>query len=210
MAFDLTGRRFGRLTVIKRMDNYRAESGYQYAMWLCQCDCGNTKVIKAKSLLSGVSNSCGCLAKELASERMIKHGGYGTSLYNIWNSMRQRCNNPNNNAYHNYGARGISICKEWDDFNAFRKWAYANGYDDNASKSEMTLDRIDVNKGYYPENCRWANIKQQSNNRRDTIRIEFDGQVHTLSEWAEITDKKYCTLYARYKRGWNPQRILQL
>lgn len=201
MPKDLIGQRFGRWTVISRAEDQVCKDGYRNVMWNCRCDCGNEKAVRAKTLVSGQSKSCGCLQKELTSERAQKHGGFGTRLYHVWNSMRQRCNNPNSQAYHNYGGRGITICPEWDDYNVFREWAVGAGYDESAKRGEYTLDRIDVNKGYCPENCRFVNMHEQVNNRRNTIFVECDGDKYSLSEWAEIKGVNYYTLFQRYKQG---------
>lgn len=176
-------------------------------MWNCVCECGNTTTVRAKSLTCGVTKSCGCFAKEHMASIAKKHGGYGTRLYAIWNSMRQRCLNKNNHAYGNYGGRGITICSEWDDFSKFKDWAYRNGYDDHAGRGECTLDRIDVNKGYYPGNCRWATAKEQSLNRRDTILVEYNGEQHSLKEWSQIIGIRYDTMWRRYKKGKSIQEV---
>lgn len=170
-------------------------------MWNCVCDCGNARIVRGKSLIYGISKSCGCLARESVSERAAKHHGVGTRLYPIWDSMRQRCNNPNADAYHNYGGRGISVCEEWDDFSVFRDWALRNGYDEGAPRNTYTLDRIDVNGDYTPENCRWTNMKTQSRNRRNTIYVEYNGSTISLSELADRLGEQYGTLWKRYKRG---------
>lgn len=200
--------KFGRLTPIYRDKDRVQPSGYKEVMWRCVCDCGNEVSVRSKLLLQGITKSCGCLVKERMSKKASKHHGFGTRLYSIWDSMRQRCNNPNCSAYKNYGGRGISICDEWDDFAVFREWALANGYDELAERGTYTLDRIDVNGDYAPDNCRWVNFRTQSNNKRDTIYVEYDGMSMPLSYWAETTGIKYCTLFARYKRGWSPERIL--
>lgn len=206
---DLTGMKFGRITVVEFSHYYKCKNSGKRAMWKCICDCGNERVIRGDVLTSGKSRSCGCLQKELASERMIKHSGYGTRLYAVWDSVRQRCNNPNNKAYHNYGGRGIKMCEKWNDFNKFREWAFNNGYDENAKHGECTLDRIDTNGMYAPDNCRWCTIKQQSNNKRDTIYLEWNGEIKTLSEWSEKTGIKYCTLWKRYSKGLSLNEILK-
>lgn len=140
---------------------------------------------------------------------MRKHGGFGTRLYNIWDSMRQRCNNPNDTAYHNYGGRGIRICEEWDDFSVFREWAYATGYDDNAPQGVCTLDRTDVDGMYSPDNCEWKSMRYQSNNKRNTVFVEYEGVRKSLSEWADELGVKYQTLWRRYRRGLPPEKILK-
>jgi len=195
--------------VSRAPDHVASRSGYKSVMWNCVCDCGAAVVTRGKSLRYGVTKSCGCLARELKSQNNSKHHGFGTRLYAVWDSMRQRCNNPQNKAYKNYGGRGISICSEWDDFTKFREWAYATGYDDDAPRGVCTLDRIDVNGDYCPENCRWATAKEQGRNRRDTPYYTLGDETHDLKTWAEITGIKYETLWARHKRGWDAARALK-
>lgn len=149
------------------------------------------------------------MQRELMSKRASKHNGFGTRLYSIWNSMRQRCNNANSKAYRNYGGRGITICPEWDDYSVFRDWAYSSGYDDSAMRGECTLDRVDVDGPYSPDNCRWATMRLQSNNKRNTPTYELNGETRSLAEWAEITGVKYQTLFRRYKSGWSAERALK-
>lgn len=163
---ELVGKRFGYLTVIKQVEslNYRAR-------FLCCCDCGNTKLVLGQSLLSGHVKSCGCYQSEEARKRMTNylkskgfnlHGQTRTRLYNIWSGIKNRCNSPNNRAYRNYGGRGIKICEEWENsFPAFYEWAIASGYSDN-----LTIDRINVDGDYCPENCRWASYSVQAENKR--------------------------------------------
>lgn len=201
MAEDLTGQRFGRWTVLGRASDQITKSGYHHVMWNCRCDCGTEKAVRGKSLKYGISRSCGCLQKEEMSRRAEKHGGYGTRLYAIWNSMRQRCLNEKHQAYENYGGRGIAICPEWEDFSVFREWAYASGYREDADRGELTLDRIDVNGNYGPDNCRFTSMREQNENRRCSIMIEHDGESHPLTVWAELLGKKYQTLWRRYRNG---------
>lgn len=198
---DLTGKSFGRWTVIERAPDQISPCGYHNVMWRCRCDCGKEKNVRGKILINGSSKSCGCLQKELVGERAHKHGGFGTRLYAIWNSMRQRCNNPKHRAFKSYGGRGIKICDEWNDYEVFRKWALSSGYNNEAPRGECTLDRIDVNKGYSPSNCRWVNMREQANNQRNSIVITHNGQTHPLTIWAEILEIPYQTLWKQYKKG---------
>lgn len=208
MTEDLTGKRFGRWVVEGRAPDHVTEKGYRHIMWDCLCDCGNHKVVRGKSLKYGISTSCGCYCKEVVSKSSTRHGGFGSRLYNVWNSMRQRCNNPHCRSYKNYGGRGIGICREWDDFLVFKEWALNNGYDEDAKRGECTLDRIDVDKGYAPENCRWVSMRAQGNNKRDSIWITYNGENRPLTEWADIVGLDYTTLWKRYKNGLNPEQIL--
>ncbi len=169
---DLTGEKYGRLVVKEYVGII---SGRTH--WFCMCDCGNEIVTSSNSLRRGRTKSCGCLRKECAAShakmagaargmQMLKHGQCGTRLYNVWKSMHQRCFNPKDKFYKDYGGRGISVCSEWNDFSNFYEWAIQNGYDPLAPFGKCTIDRIDNDKGYEPSNCQWVDLSIQANNRR--------------------------------------------
>ena len=191
---DLTGKRFGRLTVIGVEDNGKRQTYYA-----CQCDCGNVKVIRADALVGGCTVSCGCKKKEQDRINLTanhSHKMSGTRLYVIWNGMKGRCNNPNDPRYDRYGGRGISVCEEWNtSFQSFYDWAISNGYSE-----ELTIDRIDNDGNYEPSNCRWSTNKEQCNNRATNINIKIGNATKTLTEWCEIFDVDVARTMARYHR----------
>lgn len=196
---DLSGQRFGRLTVIRRAENKRGR-----VAWLCRCDCGANTIASADKLRSGHTQSCGCIHKKQLTLRNTVHNGCGTRLYCIWAHIRSRCYKETCKDFPLYGGRGIRMCDEWEyDFDAFRRWALTNGYDD-----KLSIDRIDVNGNYCPENCRWANDTQQANNKRRNHAITFDGETHTLAEWETMTGIKQETIRARLKLGWTVEKTL--
>ena len=159
---DITGQRFGRLVVVNREGSTR----HGLATWRCLCDCGSECVVIGNLLRSGNTQSCGCIHKEMLRSRNHVHGLRHKRLYGVWLGIKERCYNPKSNRYHRYGGRGITVCDEWlNNFQSFYDWSIANGYDENASYGECTIDRIDNDKGYSPDNCRWTDIKNQRNNQ---------------------------------------------
>lgn len=210
MRKDITGFRSGRLVAIEPVEDYITPRGKRRAKWLCQCDCGNQVAVEITNFLRGNSKSCGCLNDELRRERSVVHGGRYDPLYRIWTDMKTRCLNKNCPDYKNYGGRGVTICDEWvNSYDCFRGWALKNGYREIEDSYNCSIDRIDVNGNYTPENCRFATAKQQANNRRNTLFVTAFGERHSLSEWADITGIKYHTLFARIGRlHWEPERAL--
>lgn len=188
------GTRFGKLTVIKdlgRTDNHH------YVV--CKCDCGKEVKISLYNLNRGITTSCGCYKRERTIERSTTHGLSNKSpLYAIWKSMKGRCLNSNNHAFLDYGGRGISVCEEWlNNYKSFYSWAITNGW-----KSGLTIDRIDNNKGYCPENCRVADRFTQARNKRNNKEISFDGMVwHSLAQFCEDKKLDYKTVQQRLYRG---------
>ena len=188
--------KYGRLTVVKRVDDYVSPSGGKHHAYLCKCDCGNEVVILKDHLISGRQKSCGCLRHENGRRT---HGEIDTRLYEIWGNMLNRCSNPNNPAWKNYGGRGIQVCEEWKKYESFRDWSLSNGYSD-----ELTIDRINNNYNYCPDNCRWTDVITQANNTRRNHNVEYNGETHTISEWARIKNIPYKTLHRRIvSLKWN-------
>lgn len=197
---DLTGQRFGRLTVESRTDDHYYPSGRHDVQYICRCDCGSVVTVLGIHLRSEHTVSCGCYRVETSRDTMTTHGMTGTRLHNIWKNMLERCTNVNHKNYDIYGGRGITVCEEWlNSFESFYEWSMQSGYESN-----LTLDREDVNKGYCPSNCRWITQKEQCNNTRRNIEVELNGETHTLKQWTEILGLKYGTIVSRVARGWDP------
>lgn len=204
---DLTGQKFERLTALYKT----GMSKDRKSIWHCQCECGNFKDVTITSLKNGDTKSCGCLQKESRRENALKlnntkHGMYKRRLYRIYHDMVSRCYRKNVNRYEEYGGRGIKVCEEWlgkDGFVHFMNWAFENGYSD-----DLTIDRINSNGNYEPSNCRWATHKEQANNTRSTIFLEYSGDRKSLSEWAEITGISKRAIYGRIRKGWSVGKAL--
>lgn len=198
-TIDLKGKTFNRLFVIERADNN--ENGK--SRWLCECICGNIKIILSDSLKSGKTKSCGCLNKEIIFNRKNKYIMNHKSEYRIWKSIKQRCTNPKVECYKNYGGRGITICERWLKFENFLK--------DIGKRpgKQYSIDRIDNNLGYYKNNCRWATKKEQQRNMRSNLMITFNNKIQCLTDWATEYKIPYTTLWHRlYKFNWSVEKAL--
>lgn len=186
----------GRLTVVERAEN--AGPNDTNARWLCKCECGTHKVVYGQDLKRGKVVSCGCWNQE----KRTKHGMASSRIYSIWRVMLDRCKNPNNPSYADYGGRGIAVSEEWKDFETF--------YADMGSRPKgYSLDRIDNDKGYSKDNCKWSTYRDQLNNRRNNRMLEFRGEVKTFGEWAVVTGIGWHTIRSRIDRyGWSVERAL--
>lgn len=206
-AIDLTNQKYGNLLVIDFEETRRGPNGKTIRYWKCRCDCGNTTVVSAQNLRNGNTKSCGCYKAKIISHTNYKHGQKGTRLYNIWLGMKKRCYYTKHLNYKNYGERGIKVCNEWlgeHGFENFYNWSLENNYSDN-----LTIDRIDNNKDYCPENCRWVTWEEQQNNRRNNRRFYYNGKNLLAREWSELTGINLRTLLNRlYIQNWSIERAL--
>lgn len=199
---DIVGKRYGKLVVLA-IDSRRDKANHKYL--LCQCDCGKQKSIAMSHLKTGSSRSCGCGVVESTIKRNTTHNGTYSRLYSIWAGMKRRCFNPNDANFKYYGGRGITMAKEWNDFSTFREWSLANGYNDS-----LTIDRINVNGNYTPDNCRWVDFKFQSCNKTNNRSITIDGETKLISEWCKVASVSCTQVYYRLKQGWNIKNALFL
>lgn len=201
---EMTGKRFSRLVVVgigPAVKNNR--------LWRCVCDCGGFKIVRGCALRSGATKSCGCLSKEIKVNPPIKHGGGRRSgkspLYSTFLSMHARCENKNKSGYVHYGGRGIMVCSRWSGCAGFDNFRHDMG---DKPTPKHTLERIDNNKGYSKENCRWATRLEQSQNRRANRFIEYNGVTKTLTGWACVAGVHASTLSYRLKNGWELDRAI--
>lgn len=267
---DLTGQKFGRLTVIGRATDKIGPKGYHETYWNCKCDCGNVCTRSSRGLRNGKSLSCGCIRSEKTQTRLLgkrfghltvtafDHQTSGTAhavywkchcdcgndtvvdghsltnghtttcgkckawlnerdlywkdrLYTVYASMVARCTNPKHRSYKNYGGRGISICDRWiDNYPAFKDWAYSSGYDETAPRGECTLDRIDNNGNYCPENCRWVDMKTQSRNKRNTRSATLNGDTKCIMAWCDDLNLPVGAVNDRLYNGWDSNKALSV
>ena len=199
---DLSGQKFNMLTAIERV---KKEKGCM--LWKCQCQCGGETIARANELMRGAVKSCGCIVSKRGREMLIRmnttHGLYDTRLYGIRRNMLQRCYNPKSKRYAFYGGKGVTVCEEWkNEFMSFYKWALGNGYQEG-----LTIDRIDVDGNYEPSNCRWATLKEQSQNTSRSIKVDYFGSQVCLKEASRLCGMSYETLRFRYKNGLRGEKL---
>lgn len=195
---DLTGKHFGSWLVVEKAGNTKGGA----AIWLCLCECGNYGNPNGTDLRQGKSTNCGCIAMEKFRASRRSHGESRSRLHYAWKNMRQRCGNPSLPGYKNYGGRGIVVCAEWDSFIAFRDWALNNGY-----LANLTLERVNVNGGYNPANCTWANYQVQARNRR-FVKKRSDGVA-----WCQVAVEngiKVSVFNVRRHAGWTDEQAATL
>lgn len=192
---DRTGNRYGHLKVLRRAQDKIFPSGKKGVVWECLCDCGERVNVLASNLQANNTRSCGCASKTMPN---LKHGDCRnkniTRLWRIWMLMKERCNNNDSN----YGGRGIKVCEEWNEYDAFKAWAMSNGYKEN-----LSIDRIDVDGNYEPDNCRWADRETQANNKRNNRYVTISGVKKSVSMWSKESGIASSTIIARLNRGWN-------
>lgn len=196
---ELIGKKIGHLTI---MDFIKKDS-HRHVFVKCLCECGNF-VIKRLDQLND-NSSCGCFKSKIISINSTKHGFHGSDLYNRYYGIKNRCYNKNNKYYFNYGGRGITMCDEWkNDFIKFKNWALENGFEEH-----LTIDRIDNNKGYFPENCRWVTKQKQDRNKRSNKNFTWRGETHCVQEWCEILGFTRDCLYTRLVRNkWDIEKAM--
>ena len=197
-AANISGKRFGRLVAVS------STSTHKYGrVWLCECDCGSTASVMAGKLIQGKTRSCGCLAKELLGNRLRTHGQSKTPEYRVYKNMICRCENKNRKSYMYYGGRGVSVCKRW-------RTSFSNFIADMGPRPSPThtIDRIDGDDSYNPDNCRWATRQTQSENRRNCIYITYHGKTLTAKGWSRIVKFSDTTIRRKVRQGLPPEEFL--
>ena len=195
------GDTYGQWTVIGLVDDKRKIH--------CRCICGKEKDVWKANLTCGYSSSCGCQSLKKTIERCTTHGESKTRLYSVWSNMRRRCYEKSNSRYHGYGGRGIRVCPEWrNNFTAFRDWMLSQGYDETSEYGKQTLDRIDNNGDYSPDNCRLATIQEQNRNRCTRHILEYNGFSMSITEWNDKMGYPDGCIDNRIRKGWSVERAI--
>ena len=208
-SVDLAGQRFTRLLVLEQAPRKNGR-----VQWKCRCDCGKITCVDTRDLLRGTTKSCGCYNRDRIAKLQAVHGQAHSRLYSVWKDIRRRCNNNKHKDYCRYGALGVHVCEEWNkSFIPFYEWSMSHGYDPNAEYGKCTIDRMDPNGDYSPENCRWVTLREQANNRRNTLYLTYNGVTDTMSNWAKNVGAKYgvtylCLFDRIHDRGWSIEKAL--
>lgn len=194
-SFDLSGKHFGRWTVLKYVGGSK---------WECKCECGNVRYVSTHNLVAGLSVSCGCFRRDATISRSTTHGMNKTPLHSRWLGMKDRCYNPREESFANYGARGITVCDEWrDNFQAFYDWSISNGFNQS-----LSLDRIDNNGPYAPWNCRWVDRATQNRNTRRNRLVTVNGRTQTIMDWAIEKGVWETLIRRRLNAGWDAEKAV--
>lgn len=198
---DYTGQKFGRLTAIE-LDHTQRKHSY----WKFKCECGSDLVLRVDTVVSGNTKSCGCYNREAHRVQKLTHGFSKQKVYHVFYAMKSRCYDPSNVAFEYYGGRGIKICDEWlRSPSSFCEWAYANGYSNG-----LTIDRIDVNGDYSPDNCRWVSRKTQNENTRRNTWLTYNGETMILRDWCQRFNVNMATACSRIKRGLSFEQVFNI
>lgn len=201
-AEDLTGKRFGKLVVIHRVEDYVHPSGERKPMWLCQCDCGERNSVRSHTLKSGFTQSCGCGMAE-SGKRKKTHGLSKSKTYKAWCSIKNRCYNPRCSKFMHYGGKGIKVCPAW--LNSFSQFLKDVGI---APTNKHSIDRINTDGDYEPSNCRWAVQSDQMRNQCRNVKLTHNGITLCIADWADRLGLKRSTVYGRHSKGWPVEKIL--
>jgi hypothetical protein len=198
----VAGEKFGRWEIIEEAGRNK----HGVVLWKCKCECGTIRNVPGNALRTGNSTSCGCINAEFLHNLAFKHGFSKTDLSSVYSNMRQRCYNNKHPKFLTYGARGIKICKEWlTNPTSFYNWAINSGY-----KKGLTLDRIDNNNNYKPDNCRWVTKKTQQNNMRTNRIITYGNKTQSLSQWATDLGLHPTSLSHRLQSGWTEEEAVSI
>lgn len=198
---DFIGKKIGEITILSYLGKIKKDNGDNHRFWLGECKCGKQMILRQTEIIKETRKSC-----HKCNKASYKHGLTNTRIFNIWQNMRGRCNCNTNYDYKDYGGRGIKVCDEWNNnFINFYNWAMNNGYDET-----LTLDRINVNGNYEPNNCRWADNYQQANNKRNTKKYKYNNRFYTIRELSNLSGLKYSTIQSRLYKNWSVEKAIAL